>query len=276
MYLYSHDTPSPENDKINEQVNKFNKKLATLENLLKEMKSALDQKDTVIENIKTKCNTLEDRVKELEKETGEIEERVINQSISVLENSIRIPDKEIFKCETCKFKSESERGLKVHIKRKHTNFSENSFPYTCDFCDRQCSKKENLEEHLKEHTYVALKFKCEDCDFLANDELSLEVHAERKHTGNFECPLCAYKSNSEESLDTHLHTCETFTCDFCFNPKITVRNLSDLTSHLSSKHQKHLKTTSIIHTKIDRKDSNRVSQKTLSSAYFLRTSTELK
>ena len=268
--LYSHINPSPENANNNDKFKKLNKKLEKLENNLQELKSVLDQKDLEIRNIQAKCIKLETKVKHLEEETGEIEERVINQSLSVLENSIRIPEKEIFKCEKCNFSTESERGLKVHIKRKHANLSETSFPLNCDFCEIKCYDNDDLENHLKEHTYITLKFKCEDCEFLASDELSLEVHAERKHTGNFECPICTYKANSEDSFNIHLHTCETFTCDFCFNPKITLKNLPDLVTHLSTKHPKHFKTTNITHTKMDRGDSNRVSQKSICGAYFLK------
>ena len=41
--------------------------------------------------------------------------------------------------------------------------------------------------------------------------------------------------------NTHLHTCETFTCEYCF-PK----TLADLIPHLKTKHPKHLENTSII------------------------------
>ena len=268
--LYSHTNTSPDNTKNNDKFKKINKKLETLENILEAMKTALDQKDLVIENIEIKCKALEKKVNDLEKENGEIEERVLNQSISVLEKSIRIQDKEIFHCETCNFTTESERGLKVHTKRKHTNLTDHTYPYVCDFCERICYDKDNLVKHLKEHTYITLNLKCGDCDFLANDELSLEVHAARKHTGNFECPICEYTAISEESLDIHLHTCETFTCDVCYNPKIILKNLHDLKSHLSSKHPKHLKNTYITHSKMDRGDFDRVSQNSLCGAYFLK------
>ena len=39
--------------------------------------------------------------------------------------------------------------------------------------------------------------KCEDCDFLANDDLSLEVHSARKHSGDFECALCGFMIHLE-------------------------------------------------------------------------------
>ena len=268
--LYSHVTLACDDDDRNSALmKKFDKKLDIFEKKVKELESKLKQKDSELETIKSKQKILEDKLKQIEEETGAIEERVLNQSISVLESSIRITEKETLKCESCNFVTESERGLKVHRKRKHEDLSENIFPQICDFCEIKCFDKTDLEEHLKKHTYNTLKFKCEDCDFLSTDELSLEVHSERKHTGNFACALCGFKSKSEDHLNTHLHTCETYTCDHCY-PKIAMTTVSDLMSHLSSKHPKHVKKTDIIHTKMDRKDNNKVSRKNLSSAFFVK------
>ena len=50
-----------------------------------------------------------------------------------------------------------------------------------------------------------------NCEFLAQDELSLKVHYERIHSGYHDCALCAYRAENEESLNSHLFTCETFT-----------------------------------------------------------------
>ena len=56
-----------------------------------------------------------------------------------------------------------------------------------------------------------LNVQCPNCDFKVFDDLSLEVHYERKHSGYYDCVLCGYRARDEESLDTHLFTCETFT-----------------------------------------------------------------
>ena len=202
----------------------------------------------------------------VEKETSEIEDRVLNQSISTLENSMRIQEKESFKCEKCNFTTESERGLKVHTRRKH-GIIEDIFPQACDFCERQFQSKNEIEEHLKVHTYRTVDMKCEDCDFLANDDLSLEVHAARKHSGNFECALCGFIAKDEDHLNIHLHTCEIFQCSFC-KPKIKMKSVPEVSSHLSSKHTKNLNDIEIYHIKMDRKDPETVSVKRVSSATF--------
>ena len=63
-----------------------------------------------------------------------------------------------------------------------------------------------MKEHLKEHTYRTVDMKCEDCTVMANDDLILQVHSARKHSGNFECALCGFVSKDEDPLNTHLYT----------------------------------------------------------------------
>jgi hypothetical protein len=156
----------------------------------------------------------------------------------------------------------------VHTRRKHEIILE-VFPQTCDFCERQFKNKNEMEEHLKTHTYRTVDMKCEDCDFLANDDLSLEVHSAKKHSGNFECALCGFIAKDEDHLNIHLHTCETFECSLC-KPKIIMKNVPAVSNHLSSKHAKNTNNIDIIHIKMDRKDPETVSVKTLKSETFLK------
>ena len=96
--------------------------------------------------------------KNLQTNNREIEERfsdfiqhnesVFNQSIADLENSLMV-QVQTFNCTKCNFTSESERGLKVHIKRKHEKIEETE--KTCDFCDCKCYSKQGIEDHLKEY-----------------------------------------------------------------------------------------------------------------------------
>ena len=99
--------------------------------------------------------------------------------------------------------------------------------------------------------------------------LSLDVHVERKHSGNFNCAICGFSAKDEGYLNTHLHTCETYTCDFVFPDRVTVKNLSDLMKHLKIKHEKHVKTTTITHTKMDRNNADKVSQNKVKSSYLI-------
>ena len=91
------------------------------------------QKDSELEKINSKNKALEIKINTLEKGLGQIEERLVdaskinevslNESILALE--FRLPSNDILKCEYCAFTTESEKGLKVHKKRKHYNLTEN-------------------------------------------------------------------------------------------------------------------------------------------------------
>ena len=114
------------------------------------------------------------------------------------------------------------------------------------------NSESDLKMHLRiNHTSRENKFKCEDCDYCCENELSIEVHQGKYHSEDFECGLCEYKSGSLENLNIHLSTCECFECDNCF---FRVRELSDIRSHMDEEHeQENLK---IIHGKVDRKNEN--------------------
>ena len=276
--LFSHVTSSCDDDKINALEMKFKKEFDILKKQFKEMQNVLENKDAEIQLIQTNYNSLETDFKEMVKQNREIEERfaeitqhnetILNESIAALEISSKAADNPKFNCSKCNFTTVSERGLKVHMKRKHESLEDEQFPKVCDFCDRNCFDKKHMKEHLAEHSFRNLKFKCEDCDFLAEDNLSLEVHAGKAHSGNFECALCGFTGKDISDLDTHLHTCETFTCRYCLPAEETFSMISDVKTHLSNKHPKHIKHTDIEHIQMDRKNSERVSKKVFRGSYF--------
>ena len=126
------------------------------------------------------------------------------------------------------------------------------------------SKHEDEEE--QEET-VEIEHKCEECNFVATDDFSLQLHNERKHTGFFECVFCEYTADDEQDLNMHLHTCETYTCEEC-EPKFLAKNIHDLKAHLIRKHDDKSKNTKIMHNKLDRTNIDKVSRRTLNSEYF--------
>ena len=64
-------------------------------------------------------------------------------------------------------------------------------------------------------------------------------------------------------------SCERYTCTRgnC-KPNNNFLNIPDLKLHLSDKHQKHLKHTEIDHIKMDRKNPDKISNRTISGSYF--------
>ena len=239
------------------------------------MRKSLDEKDQEIQDIKSKYDTLEAAVKEIKKHNNTFEERLadiiqqnstfLNESIAVLDKSTRAAEIPKFECENCNFVTESERGLKVHLKRKHDDLAEKEFPKVCDFCDHESFSEEIMRRHLKEHTYTNLKYKCGDCEFLAEDEFSLDIHAGRVHSGNYECAICGFSGKDIGELEMHLHTCEKFTCTYCGQ---TFKNITDVKSHLTIKHPKHIKQTTIKHIQMDRKNSDKAAHKEFRGSYF--------
>ena len=108
---------------------------------------------------------------------------------------------------------------------------------------------------------------CEDCNFIATDKLSLELHNERKHTGFFECVFCEYTADDEVDLNLHLHTCEIFSCEEC-EPKFLGKNIHDAKAHILRKHSENLNNFEIIHIKLDRTNIDKVSRRKVKSEYF--------
>ena len=207
-----------------------------------------------------KISSLELRMEDLEKKFKE-QKKIKDKKIKELENAIKfkssnekatVNSKEIFKCSECDFETNSKRGLSVHIKRKHTNLIDETYPKECDFCDSKLKNEKEMKMHLKvAHTYKEAKFKCEDCDFYGGNELSVEVHHGKCHSVDFECGLCDYKAKSLENLNTHLTTCESYECDACY---FRVKTLKEIENHLQEKHTNE--NLNIIHGKLDRKDEN--------------------
>ena len=48
-----------------------------------------------------------------------------------------------------------------------------------------------------------LEYKCEDCEYWGQNELTMEIHTGRCYSEHFECGLCAFKAKTLENLETH-------------------------------------------------------------------------
>ena len=212
-----------------------------------------------IEENNAKIASLELRLDEFEKKSSN-EKKSKDKKIKELENLIKSKnEKEVkahFKCEYCDFETPSERGLNVHIKRKHTNMKADKYPVECDFCDFNAKSESDMKFHLKNvHTATDSNYKCLDCDFCAYNEISIQVHQGRSHGDEFECGLCDFQADSLETLNLHLTTCE---CYECYSCKIRVFTISDIKEHIKEKHDSEY--VNIYHGKLDRKDENYVKQ----------------
>ena len=199
-----------------------------------------------ISALETKIYDMENTLNKLRKEPNQL-----------LKTSIRLTEDTI-NCEECNFTTTSKQGLKTHIKRKHTLLDSEEIPKTCDFCDVNFDNINKMKVHLKTHSFKKLDFKCEDCDYFGPNEITMEVHHGRKHSQDPECGLCEFKANSGENLETHLVTCEIYDCKRC---DLRFQNLTTMRTHLQEEHKGHTQIVTIVHAKLDRKNSEIVACK---------------
>ena len=95
---------------------------------------------------------------------------------------------EIHKCKVCDFETQSGTGLKIHMKRKHTSLENTKYPSQCDLCDKQIESDTAMKKHMMTHSFKRANYKCIECEFVGETDLTMEVHIGKQHSENFE--LC--------------------------------------------------------------------------------------
>ena len=138
--------------KCNHSDNDIRKISEDVEGKYKKMESIIETQRKQIAENNTKIASLELRAEELEKKFLN-EKKSKDKKIKDLENMVKSKSekamKDNFKCEYCDFQTPSERGLNVHIKRKHTNMKADKFPVECDFCEFNAKSESEMKFHLK-------------------------------------------------------------------------------------------------------------------------------
>ena len=200
-------------------------KMEALESRIKEMINMMNEKDSVI-------SSSEKLIQEQQKSLQNMDQKIKN-----LEEKLKSKENR-FKCKQCDFTSEFEKGLKIHVQRKHKTEDKKEesvkFPRICDVCEIEIKSNKEMKAHMKIHTYRFVSVKCNECDFLAADLIDMSVHIGKVHGENFECGLCEYIAEDLESLDMHLFTCEVYKCSRC-EPKF--QNLSEVKTHFEKDHK---------------------------------------
>ena len=245
---------------------KCNNSKIDIKKIIKDADEKWERMESIIETQRKQIKENDAKIASLELRLDECEKKLLNEKkthdrkMKDLENLIKSKKekvkKENFKCEYCDFETSSERGLNVHIKRKHTDMKADKYPVECDFCEFNARSESEMRFHLKNvHTAADSNYKCLDCDFCAFNEISIQVHQGRKHEDGYECGLCDLKTDSLEMLNLHLTTCESYQCYRC---NFRVHHISDIKEHIKEKHQSEY--VSITHGKLDRKDENFVKE----------------
>lgn len=221
------------------------------------------KKDPDLENLKKENLSILTKLEQLEKLLFEKDKQIesIIESIGELNKIKKGPAKKSFKCTKCDFESNSQTGLKVHDKKKHTSVENLKFPKICDFCDEELKTAIEMKKHMRTHSYKEARFKCDDCDFVGQNELTMDVHIGKHHSEKYECGLCEFEANNQENLEIHLISCEMYQCVGCSEK---FKSIKEVKNHIVEMHNSngcHY----VTHLKLDRNNPCEVDQKTYRS-----------
>ena len=81
------------------------------------------------------------------------------ENLKVDINSLEI-EKEIIKYDKCDFTTNSEKGFKTHMKRKHPVENKETMTFQRDICKYETKRKIELKHHTKSHSYTFENNKC--------------------------------------------------------------------------------------------------------------------
>ena len=154
----------------------------------------IEEKDERIVKFGKKIDDLEKRL--TAKKDNEINKKLQNLETLInkenkynkktLETNVKDITKVILKCTKCEFTSYSESGLKIHIKRIHDKLSKNKeatgFPIKCDLCNTELKSNNEMKSRMKKHSYKLIQYKCEKCDFLGTNSVTMDVHHGKEHS----------------------------------------------------------------------------------------------
>ena len=223
------------------QAENFVKQLAEKDEKIRNLEVNIEKKFDMFE---ISLNSLKQCVTEKDSYIDKLEQRLTSK-----------PDKTNIKikCTRCDYEGNSQHGLKVHMAKKHTALEEVK-SNKCDLCDEKFRNSSDLKRHLKTHSFKQAKFKCLDCEFVGENQVTMAVHIGKSHTEIFECGLCDFESKTLENLETHLFTCENYICTSC---QASETSISNIKKHIEEFHRPN-KNFMLYHNKLDRNNHEEV------------------
>ena len=183
-----------------------------------------------------------------------LEERLLHIESFEVEN---LDAKDKVACSRCDFTGTSKHGLKVHIAKKHSTILVKNKTINCQLCSETVKTEKELRKHMKIHSFKRANYKCEECNFLGENEETMKVHIGRKHSDHFECGLCEIEAKTSENLETHLRTCEKYLCKSCDQSEATLKKFKE---HMQNTHMPR-EYDQLTHLKLDRRNSDEISCK---------------
>ena len=267
---YSHVTLATDDGKIEALKLQFNNKVSKLENSCTSLQKELEEKNLAIVELHEKIddikklviicqgdikeknaeiNGLQMKLEEFEKgqqkHKKQSDKRIkdLESAAKQLTSKERVPEhkkpEEEIKCPMCDFQTTSKQGLKIHNSKVHSKINFADFPAACDVCEQVLSNIKELNQHKKrEHMFHTVKFQCNECQFMANEPQTLQVHFGMEHSTKKQCGLCDKEFTSKKELETHLTICEIFVCDNS-GCRDTFLSDSEVREHIRNIHKKN-------------------------------------
>ena len=253
-------TSSSNGENLNALEKRFINRIEELEKQYKEvqinMEKAMKEKEKEIDNLRNDQNVKDTKINALELRVDQVEKAHITHKkyqekrIKDLENSCKQKvrkEKDLaevcaistIKCNKCDYQTTSRQGLKIHSSKVHSNINFEEFPAACDICEKVLQNESDLKKHKKsQHTYHNVRYQCNECDFMAHEVETLNVHFGSKHTEKKQCGLCDENFESSEDLANHLSKCEILMCanSGCRDYFLTMKDLKD---HINENHRKN-------------------------------------
>ncbi|KAJ8968234.1 hypothetical protein NQ317_011350 [Molorchus minor] len=115
---------------------------------------------------------------------------------------------EIYKCETCHFKTKHKRNLKSHV-LVHREYSEVEM-YSCEKCSFKTKLKRYLKNHLLNHmeSSKAQIYTCQTCQYQTKHKGSLKnhllIHKANSDVEMYQCTMCRYMTKRKGDVKRHL------------------------------------------------------------------------
>ena len=210
------------------------------------LKKHIEVKDAQINGLEIKLEELDKaqqkQKKHFEKKLKDIENTLKQKLVkektpaSIFPESI-FPEK--IKCNKCDYTTTSRQGLKIHTTKSHSKVDFVAFPTACDVCEKVLENESKLREHKKnEHTYHTVKFQCNECEFMASDPHTLQVHFGINHSSTKHCGLCDDEFKNAEEVEDHLTQCKIHVCSNSHCRDI-FKELPAMKEHIKEEHRKN-------------------------------------
>ena len=117
---------------------------------------------------------------------------------------------DVFLCEICSSKFDSNFKLQTHLLYKHEYGNLSDATYSCPVCDETFNRADLLLQHTQIHGHAAKIYKCSQCSvaFVFKSQLINHSFSHYNQTKNLtlsKSPISNYNTTSQNSNNNHVH-----------------------------------------------------------------------